>query len=170
QAEDGIRDRNVTGVQTCALPILGSGWLTETLALQSDLTVKVRTNPAFALAPHDAPVILIGAGSGIAGLRSHWQHRATQLAENTWLVYGERHPDNENFLPFLLPETFACISTAFSQCSSQPHYVQDVLVNHLQHVKHWINNGAYLYICGSQTGMGRSEERRVGREGRGGGW
>ncbi|HLR18228.1 MAG TPA: NADPH cytochrome P450 oxidoreductase family protein [Alcanivoracaceae bacterium] len=133
---------------------LGSGWLTETLALQSDLTVKVRTNPAFALAPHDAPVILIGAGSGIAGLRSHWQHRATQLAENTWLVYGERHPDNENFLPFLLPETFACISTAFSQCSSQPHYVQDVLVNHLQHVKHWINNGAYLYICGSQTGMG----------------
>src|SRR5699024_11621595 len=30
QAEDGIRDRNVTGVQTCALPILGwppVGWL-----------------------------------------------------------------------------------------------------------------------------------------------
>src|SRR5699024_6373022 len=25
QAEDGIRDRNVTGVQTCALPILGLG-------------------------------------------------------------------------------------------------------------------------------------------------
>src|SRR5207249_5516255 len=25
QAEDGIRDRNVTGVQTCALPILWSG-------------------------------------------------------------------------------------------------------------------------------------------------
>src|SRR5207249_9526850 len=28
QAEDGIRDRNVTGVQTCALPIyLCEGWL-----------------------------------------------------------------------------------------------------------------------------------------------
>src|SRR5699024_12193412 len=25
QAEDGIRDRNVTGVQTCALPICGEG-------------------------------------------------------------------------------------------------------------------------------------------------
>src|SRR5699024_11570657 len=25
QAEDGIRDRNVTGVQTCALPILNNG-------------------------------------------------------------------------------------------------------------------------------------------------
>src|SRR5699024_11947245 len=26
QAEDGIRDRNVTGVQTCALPILQETW------------------------------------------------------------------------------------------------------------------------------------------------
>src|SRR5207248_8959620 len=26
QAEDGIRDRTVTGVQTCALPILRSWW------------------------------------------------------------------------------------------------------------------------------------------------
>src|SRR5699024_12137884 len=26
QAEDGIRDRNVTGVQTCALPILCGEW------------------------------------------------------------------------------------------------------------------------------------------------
>src|SRR5207248_8362974 len=26
QAEDGIRDRTVTGVQTCALPILGSAF------------------------------------------------------------------------------------------------------------------------------------------------
>src|SRR5206468_8917658 len=26
QAEDGIRDLIVTGVQTCALPIFGSGW------------------------------------------------------------------------------------------------------------------------------------------------
>src|SRR5579885_1167909 len=29
QAEDGIRDRNVTGVQTCALPIWSSGCLGE---------------------------------------------------------------------------------------------------------------------------------------------
>src|SRR5437667_5016404 len=34
QAEDGIRDRDVTGVQTCALPILqGSGLLGESIKL-----------------------------------------------------------------------------------------------------------------------------------------
>src|SRR5699024_1988303 len=29
KAEDGIRDRNVTGVQTCALPISPLGWRTD---------------------------------------------------------------------------------------------------------------------------------------------
>src|SRR5699024_11641053 len=33
QAEDGIRDRNVTGVQTCALPILFSIILVRSLTL-----------------------------------------------------------------------------------------------------------------------------------------
>src|SRR5699024_11310339 len=33
QAEDGIRDRNVTGVQTCALPISTSAWKAEVLPL-----------------------------------------------------------------------------------------------------------------------------------------
>src|SRR5207249_5748226 len=32
QAEDGIRDRNVTGVQTCALPIYGRGNAREDVA------------------------------------------------------------------------------------------------------------------------------------------
>src|SRR5699024_11257661 len=35
QAEDGIRDRNVTGVQTCALPISGS-------VVTRDDAVKIR--------------------------------------------------------------------------------------------------------------------------------
>src|SRR5699024_3381390 len=37
QAEDGIRDRNVTGVQTCALPIL-TGWAT---AVDGNLHVEL---------------------------------------------------------------------------------------------------------------------------------
>src|SRR5699024_11250607 len=39
QAEDGIRDRNVTGVQTCALPILGVLMLSQHVAREyaSDL-------------------------------------------------------------------------------------------------------------------------------------
>src|SRR5437868_13393411 len=45
QAEDGIRDRNVTGVQTCALPI----WLTRTPTMWSKYKLRrassMRTRP-----------------------------------------------------------------------------------------------------------------------------
>src|SRR3970282_2460992 len=34
QAEDGIRDRDVTGVQTCALPISGRTWKFSIMAIQ----------------------------------------------------------------------------------------------------------------------------------------
>src|SRR5699024_10883007 len=39
QAEGGIRDRNVTGVQTCALPISNSGWFFVTFCSSPDLVV-----------------------------------------------------------------------------------------------------------------------------------
>src|SRR5437868_10000058 len=41
QAEDGIRDRNVTGVQTCALPIYGCGAPGDRLAMHRAATVVV---------------------------------------------------------------------------------------------------------------------------------
>src|SRR5207249_9522597 len=44
QAEDGIRDRNVTGVQTCALPILRI----EDLAHALQVAVRQRDDPALA--------------------------------------------------------------------------------------------------------------------------
>src|SRR5437879_1367560 len=57
QAEDGIRDTSVTGVQTCALPILasstGSRWSTGTVNTRSSATtspasVRIRTPPVSA--------------------------------------------------------------------------------------------------------------------------
>src|SRR5699024_11459683 len=39
QAEDGIRDRNVTGVQTCALPISSGYWSASTLVIAAVVVV-----------------------------------------------------------------------------------------------------------------------------------
>lgn len=133
---------------------LGSGWLTQQLALKASAKIKVRSNPTFTPAPAHAPVVLIGAGSGIAGLRGHWQHRAANNTQDTWLIYGERHPVHDNVLPALLHQDTGHISQAFSQCQIQPSYVQDVLVKHVQRLRFWLKSGAYLYVCGNQAGMG----------------
>ncbi len=133
---------------------VGSGWLTKQLILGASVMVKVRPNPTFASAPAHAPVVLIGAGSGIAGLRSHWQYREAQGTKDTWLIYGERSPTQENFLPTLLHADSGHISKTFSQCGVRPQYVQDLLVEHVQRLKFWLNSGAYFYVCGNQAGMG----------------
>src|SRR5256885_9103227 len=43
QAEDGIRDYKVTGVQTCALPIFGAPWLAPGDPTRGDLTAALRS-------------------------------------------------------------------------------------------------------------------------------
>src|SRR5436305_7414777 len=42
QAEDGIRDADVTGVQTCALPISGSGRRSTTWSPSTSMSIRVR--------------------------------------------------------------------------------------------------------------------------------
>src|SRR5437867_11715336 len=49
QAEDGIRDRTVTGVQTCALPICTSNmpvWTSERQARHSSTSTSISVGPA----------------------------------------------------------------------------------------------------------------------------
>src|SRR5699024_7514833 len=62
QAEDGIRDRNVTGVQTCALPILRGGLVagsTGSGAVSRRSVVLASTGESFA---HSDRSWLLGAG------------------------------------------------------------------------------------------------------------
>src|SRR5699024_12063239 len=47
QAEDGIRDRNVTGVQTCALPISPFSLTRRCLAIYSDLILREIENAEY---------------------------------------------------------------------------------------------------------------------------
>src|SRR5256886_3397635 len=70
QAEDGIRDLTVTGVQTCALPILEHERAPQRSVLRDARDDAVRrTGVAFAVVGPSVPgagVLLSGAGSGRA--------------------------------------------------------------------------------------------------------
>src|SRR3546814_1074114 len=64
----------VTGVQTCALPIY------------------IQSNPHFRLPGDDAPIIMIGAGTGVAPYRAFLQEREVRgAAGKSWLFFGERN-------------------------------------------------------------------------------
>src|SRR5699024_2821415 len=68
QAEDGIRSRNVTGVQTCALPILIPVLIAVLLAAMLNPVVKVLTRYTFLGRTAASGVALLGLLLVIAGM------------------------------------------------------------------------------------------------------
>ncbi|MGJ4748917.1 hypothetical protein ACQV5M_21320, partial [Leptospira sp. SA-E8] len=84
-------------------PGLASGWLTAAtdhgLPLQGRVMLRLRAHSAFRIADNaQRPLILIGNGTGLAGLRAHirariqaGQARSDNAPAPMWLVFGERH-------------------------------------------------------------------------------
>src|SRR5207249_7054296 len=89
QAEDGIRYRNVTGVQTCALPIYPEDWVSKKDVKKMDLFIHYAMaasdialkDAAYSVAPSEADRVGVYIGSGIGGLPSIERQHATLLQE-----------------------------------------------------------------------------------------
>src|SRR5699024_8828901 len=68
----------------------GSNWLCSQLEPGAELALRIRENKGFH-GPNDGrPMILVGNGSGIAGLRAHMRERIQAGHTRNWLIFGER--------------------------------------------------------------------------------
>lgn len=123
--------------------------------------MRIRENPGFHSPDMDHPMILIGSGSGLAGLIGHIRHRARMAnARPVWMIYGERCPKHDAILPLQFQGwrqsgILQRLDRSFSRdlSSGGPRYVQDVIRNHAQILSDWVKAGAVIYICGRQEGM-----------------
>ncbi len=70
---------------------LGSGLLTHMTPLGGTVPLRLKSHSGFHAPEGDGPVLLIGAGSGLAGLRAHMID-LIGAGRKVWLIYGERHP------------------------------------------------------------------------------
>ncbi|MCK9469343.1 MAG: sulfite reductase subunit alpha [Porticoccaceae bacterium] len=139
---------------------LGSGWLTASAGTGDSIALRIRSNPSFQVPEQDCPLILIGNGSGLAGLRAHL--KARELAGATgrnWLVFGERSrlSDslwNEELVRWRDSGHLARLDRVFSRDGDSLRYVQDVLAAEADELCRWADAGAIICVCGSLTGMG----------------
>ncbi len=145
---------------------LGSGWLTHYAEIQQPIALRIRSNPSFHLIDDNRPVILIGNGTGIAGLMSLLHARVRQDHTDNWLIFGERKQAHD----FLYQDTIQAWQTtgmlkrldlAFSRDQQQRIYVQDKLHEQADELKAWINRGAVIYVCGSLNGMAQGVEQAL---------
>lgn len=153
---------------------LASGWLTAQASIGDEVRVRLVANPSFDAYPAPAPAIYIGNGSGIAGLRSHLRERVRAGAQRNWLIFGERQQQydavcaeeiqgwrDHGFLPEL--------DRVYSRDVNGGGYVQDRMRERAETLRAWINDGAVIYVCGSQHGMaGGVDEALAGIIGRDG--
>ncbi|HWV15372.1 MAG TPA: sulfite reductase flavoprotein subunit alpha [Cellvibrio sp.] len=140
---------------------LGSGWLTQFASEQQIVYARIRSNPSFHAPETPAPMILIGAGTGIAGLRSHLHARRLAGQKDSWLIFGERHRAQDRLfgeeLSWLASTGFLVhYHEVFSRDGDG--YVQDKLIAEQQLLLEWLARGATIYVCGSLTGVGAGVE------------
>ncbi|WP_339459266.1 sulfite reductase flavoprotein subunit alpha [Pseudomonas sp. EA_105y_Pfl2_R69] len=137
---------------------LGSGWLTEAAALHGQLLARVRRNSAFHAPEDDRPLILIGNGTGLAGLRSLLKARIVAGHTANWLLFGERNAAHDFYCRdelqgWLASGDLARLDLAFSRDQAAKVYVQDRLREAAEQLREWLAEGAAIYVCGSLDGM-----------------
>ena len=131
----------------------------EELALGGTAALRLRAHRNFRLEDNAArPLILIGNGTGIAGLRSHLRARVAAGAGPHWLLFGERNAAHD----FLYQDEIEAWQTsgllqrldlAFSRDQAERIYVQHRLTEAAGTLLEWVERGAAIYVCGSLQGM-----------------
>ncbi|WP_223546255.1 PepSY domain-containing protein [Pseudomonas sp. A-B-19] len=137
---------------------VGSGWLTEHAPVGSSISLRVRRNSGFHLPAQPVPMILLGNGTGLAGLRSLLKARIADGQQRHWLLFGERHREHDYLCQkeleeWLINGDLARLDLAFSRDQAEKIYVQDRLRESADELKKWLADGAVIYICGSLQGM-----------------
>lgn len=145
-----------------------SGFLAGRLGSGGEVPVYVAPNEAFRLPADDStPIVMIGAGTGVAPYRAFLQQRAaTGGTGRNWLIFGNRH-FHRDFLYQLDWQAFRKagllerVSLAFSRdgAGDRP-YVQQRVREAGRELLDWLEAGAHLYVCGG-TAMGAAVQQAL---------
>jgi sulfite reductase (NADPH) flavoprotein alpha-component len=133
---------------------VASGHLADHGAPGGTLPVYVQANPHFRLPGDDVPIVMIGAGTGVAPYRAFMQEReARGAAGRSWLFFGERNFRSDflyqiEWQALLKDGVLTRMDVAFSRDGVQKDYVQHRMQQRGRELFAWLEEGAHLYVCG----------------------
>jgi sulfite reductase (NADPH) flavoprotein alpha-component len=138
---------------------VASGYLAALTNEDATLPVYIQPSAHFHLPAADVPIIMIGAGTGVAPYRAFMQQREAEAASGrSWLFFGERNFRSDflyqvEWQALLKSGALSRMDVAFSRDGADKVYVQDRLRAQGRDVYAWLEEGAHVYVCGDAAHM-----------------
>lgn len=125
-----------------------------------EVPVFVESNRNFRLPDDgDTPIIMIGAGTGVAPYRAFIEHRREHGHRgDNWLFFGDRNIASDflyqlEWLRHRKDGLLTNLDVAFSRDQAEKIYVQHRLLEQGRQIYAWLERGAHLYVCGDANHM-----------------
>jgi sulfite reductase (NADPH) flavoprotein alpha-component len=141
---------------------VSSTYLADLCKVGAKARIYIKPNRHFGLpADSQRPIIMIGAGTGVAPYRGFIEERAETGAKGpSWLFFGERNFSNDflyqlEWQDHLASGALSRIDVAFSRDQPEKIYVQTRLWERRAELQRWIDDGAHIYVCGDEKGMAK---------------
>jgi sulfite reductase (NADPH) flavoprotein alpha-component len=139
---------------------VASAYLAERRSIDDTILVYRERNENFRLpANGTAPIIMVGAGTGIAPFRAFLQERqAVGSSGRSWLFFGDRHFRSDflyqiEWQQMLTDGALSRMDVAFSRDQENKIYVQHRMLERAKEFYAWLEDGATLYVCGDANRM-----------------
>lgn len=126
--------------------------------------VRVFVQPSHGFRPPvngDAPMIMVGPGTGIAPFRAFLEERqATGAKGKNWLFFG----DQKRSTDYLYEEQLTAwqksgfltrLDLAFSRDQTEKIYVQTRMLENAAELWKWLEEGGHFYVCGDASRMAK---------------
>jgi sulfite reductase (NADPH) flavoprotein alpha-component len=119
------------------------------------------------LPENDKDIIMIGPGTGIAPFRSFVAHRdAIGANGKNWVFFGDQQFTTDflyqtDWQTWLETGVLTKLSVAFSRDQKEKVYVQHKMEQQGREIFSWLQNGAYVFICGAKEPMSVDVEEKL---------
>jgi len=137
-----------------------SSFVSDRLGEDEPLSVYLSANPNFRLPENpDARMIMVGPGTGVAPFRAFVEEReALGCRGRNWLFFGDQHFDTDflyqvEWQRWHKSGVLSHLDLAFSRDQAEKIYVQHRMLERSREVYAWLQDGAYIYVCGDAGKM-----------------
>jgi len=128
---------------------------------KDEVPVYIQPTKHFHMPAPDAPMIMVGPGTGIAPFRAFLEEREIDGAKGkNWLFFGDQKRASDflyeaQFLDLQRKGVLTKLDTAFSRDQAEKIYVQNRMQENGAELWKWLREGAYFYVCGDAKRMAK---------------